>query len=312
MALLLLSFALPPLLGRWTGTPDVVPATVRSRLLDEFDTERRPIALLFDPMRRVDPQSLPSLVVFVARADDRRPRQPIPLLYNARFALPAGRYAVELLGAAPTPESEVRELKGSLALQLGRIGAPVRQWDIDIALPGIWGRSFDLPIDVNLVGFHGSPEVEQARPALRIRPVSIVDAHARLPGEEVLATRQMAHATLFFHDDLAAPEGDGFWTPGRARMTMTVAASHQRPPRVLLRAGPVATRLELITDAWRQEITLDPLAQRLLDLPMPSSDVTRLVIETSTGFVPARFDPASHDERLLGCWVEVDQPEPLH
>jgi hypothetical protein len=322
VSVLLLSLALPPMLGRWTGTPAAVPETVRSRLLDEFDTARRPIALLFDPMRRVDPQTLPSLVEFVARPEDRRPRQPIPLLYNARFALPAGRYAVELIAAPPKPNAmqtsdtgsspQVRELKGSLALQLGRIGAPARQWDIDISLPGIWGRGFDLPIDVNLVGFHGSPEVEQAGPSLRIRAVSIVDAHARLPDEEVLATRQMAHATLFFHDELAVPEGDGFWTPGRARMTMTVAASHERPPRVLLRAGPVATRLELITEAWRQEITLDPLAQRLLDLPMPTSDVTRLTIETSTGFVPARVDPASHDERMLGCWVEVDQPEPLH
>jgi len=308
--MLVLSWVLPLLLGRWTGTPDVVLIAMRSRLLDEYDTERRPIAMLFDPMRRIDPQSLPLMVEFVARPDDRRPKQPIALLYNARFALPAGRYAVELVSKAN--EAPMPELKGTLALQIGRIGAPARQWDIDIALSGMWGRSFDLPINANLVGFKGSPEVEQAKPSLRIRPVSIVDAHVRRPDEEVLATKFLAHASLFFHDELAVPEGDGFWTPGRASMTLTVAAPHDHPPRVSLRAGPVPTKVLLETESWRQEIDLEPGLERVIDLPMPVGDVTRLTIETRTGFVPARFDSNSHDDRLLGCWVAIGALDPLH
>jgi hypothetical protein len=276
---------------------------MRSHLLDEFDTARRPIAVVFDPIRRVDPQSLPLLVEFVAQPDDKRPKQPIPLLYNARFALPAGRYAVELVSKANTP---VHELKGTLSLQLGRIGAPAREWDVDIAMPGMWGRAFDLPIDVNLVGFHGSPEVEQARPSLRIRPISVVDAHARVPVDEVLSARISTHATVFFHDEKAMPDGTGFWTPGRSSLTVTVAAQHEKPPRISVRAGPVPTSVKLITENWRQDIDLEPGAQRVLDLPIPASDLTRLTIETRTGFVPARVDSASHDERLLGCWVEVD------
>jgi hypothetical protein len=318
-AMLLVSLILPLLAGRWGAAPAIVPMSVRSRLLDEFDAARRPVAMLFDPLRRVDPQSLPPLVEFVARADDRRPKQPIPLLYNARFALPAGRYAVALVsatndarsgGATPAPES--RTLTGTLAMQLGRVGPPARRWDIDISFPGVWGRAFDLPIDVGFVGFHGSPEVEQAKPVLRIRPVSIVDAHARLPDLEVIATHPLADATLFFHDDLALPEGAGFWTPGRSRFVLTVAAAHEHPPRVRLRAGPVRTSVRLAAEGWHEDVTLEPLAERDLTLPMPAGNVTRLVFETSTGFVPSRLDPANHDDRLLGCWVELNPADPLH
>jgi hypothetical protein len=315
MSVLVLSLVVPLAMGRWVASPEPLPLLVRSRLLDEFDAARRPVALLFDPFRRVDPQSLPPLVEFVARAEDRRPRQPIPLLYNARLALPAGRYAVELVSPAPktgAPAMPSRALTGTLSLQLGRVGPPARQWDINTSLPGMWGRGFDLPIDVSFVGFHGSPEVDEAKPSLRIRPVSIVDAHARLPNEEVLSTMPLSNATLFFHDDVYLPEGHGFWTPGSGRMVVTVVASHDHPPRMRLRAGPAATNVRLSTEGWRQEVPLDPHGQRELTLPMPSSDVTRLVIETSSGFVPARFDPASHDQRVLGCWVEMEPTEPLH
>jgi hypothetical protein len=315
LSVLLLSLLVPLVMGRWVTPPEALPLLVRSRLLDEFDATRRPVALLFDPFRRVDAQSLPPLVEFVARAEDRRPRQPIPLLYNARLALPAGKYAVELVSPAPksgTPAAAPRSLTGTLSLQLGRVGPPARQWDINTTLPGMWGRGFELPIDVNFVGFRGSPEVEQAQLPLRIRPVSIVDAHARLPNEEVLSTLPLANATLFFHEDQYLPEGHGFWTPGGGKLAVTVVASHDRPPRMRLRAGPAATTVRLSAEGWRQDIPLDPHGQRELTLPMPASDVTRLVIETNAGFVPARFDPASHDQRVLGCWVELDPADPLH
>jgi hypothetical protein len=141
--------------------------------------------------------------------------------------------------------------------------------------------------------------------------VSIVDVHARLPAREVLATHAAAHAAMFFHNDSVVPEPNGFWLPGRSRLAVTVAASHLHPPRLRLRAGPVPTRLRLIAPGWQQDVTLEPRAQRDVVLPIPATDVTRLVFETSTGFVPASLDWRSHDRRLLSCWVELDPPDPL-
>ena len=70
----------------------------RSELLDRFDGTQRPIAIVYDPWRRIDPASAPPLVELVAQPErSRRPRQPIPLLYNARWSLPAGRYSIELI-----------------------------------------------------------------------------------------------------------------------------------------------------------------------------------------------------------------------
>jgi hypothetical protein len=35
------------------------------------------------------------------------------------------------------------------------------------------------------------------------------------------------------------------------------------------------------------------------------SGVLRVIIETSTGFVPARLDPTSQDQRSLGAWITM-------
>jgi len=310
-AIVLVSVLFPPLLARSIAAgPAPVPPSARSRLLDEFDAARRPIALVYSPLRRVDPQTLPPLVEFVARADEQRPKQPAPLLYNARFALPAGRYAVELVSSSPQSGA----LTGTLALQLGRVGSPSRTWAVDVTIPGVWGRAFDLPIDVGFVGFRGSPEIERAKPAIRIRPVSIADAHERLPEREVLATRALGggDAMLFFHNDVVLPEHDGFWTPGHSTMVVTVAAPRGRPARLRLRAGPVRTDVRLSAESWRQDVTLEPNSVREVTVPVPASGAMRLAIETSSGFVPARFNPADHDERLLGCWVELDPQDSIH
>ncbi len=75
----------------------------RSELLDRFDGTHRPVAIVYDPWRRIDPASAPPLVELIARPTDHRPRQPIPLLYNARWSLPAGRYSIELIAPSSSP-----------------------------------------------------------------------------------------------------------------------------------------------------------------------------------------------------------------
>ncbi len=165
---------------------------------------------------------------------------------------------------------------------------------------------------MNFVGFRGSPEIEKARPALRIRPVSIVNEHERLPADEVLATRALGDTTFFFHSDLSLPEQDGFWTLAHKTMIVTVAAPNTHPPRLRLKAGPVRSDVRLTAEGWRQDIALEPQAVRDVTVPMPASGVTRLSIATTGGFVPAKLNPTVHDERLLGCWVELDPQDSIH
>jgi hypothetical protein len=44
---------------------------------------------------------------------------------------------------------------------------------------------------------------------------------------------------------------------------------------------------------------------RRIALPPMRSGVLRVIIETSTGFVPARLDPTSQDQRSLGAWITM-------
>ncbi len=196
----------------------------RSELLDRFDGTHRPIAIVYDPWRRIDPASAPPMVELIARPTDRRARQPIPLLYNARWSLPAGRYSIELIASAraanrpPVPDAanggQPGALTGTLSLQLGYSGRAAREWQVSMGTPGVWGRTFDLLTDINLVGFRASPEIERAGPMIRIRPETIVDVHARLPPAEIVSAALLGDTTVYFHDRRTQAEGDGFWTPG--------------------------------------------------------------------------------------------------
>src|SRR5207253_74747 len=71
-------------------------ARARAPILDEFDARRRPIAILYDPLARLSPQDVLAHVRFTARPGQRTARQPLDLLWNARFSLPAGEYRLAL------------------------------------------------------------------------------------------------------------------------------------------------------------------------------------------------------------------------
>lgn len=284
----------------------------RSELLDSFDGTHRPIAIVYDPWRMIDPASAPPLVEFIARPTDRRARQPIPLLYNARWSLPAGRYSIELIAspnsAAASTNGGGNSLTGTLSLQLGYSGRAAREWPVSMGTPGVWGRTFDLLTDINLVGFRASPEIERAGPMIRIRPETVVDAHARLPPAEIVSAATLGDTTIYFHDRRTHAEGDGFWTPGSSTIMLTVASARGSAPVLALRAGPVRTAIVLDAQDWRERISLEPHGERRVTLPASKSGMLRVLIETSTGFVPARIDPTSQDERSLGVWISAPAP----
>jgi hypothetical protein len=287
--------------------PNLMTVQVRSALLDHYDAARRPLAIVFDPWRRVAPESVPALVQFVARPEDRRPRQPIPLLYGARWALPAGRYSVTLV----FPRGRADAVQGSIALQVGRTGAPMQTWDVAVGAPGVWGRTFELPIDANLVGFIASPGVLDAAPELRVTAESTVDAHLRLPPAETLGSTMLGGTRVYFHDERLWPDGHrGFWTAGSSATAVTLAPGMMWHGAVMrLQAGPVPTQVRVRTGKHDERVTLAAHAVRDVPLPSPGGAPFRLTLDTGDGFVPARTEPGNTDERLLGCHVEiVDQP----
>ncbi|HUP38605.1 MAG TPA: hypothetical protein VM115_00685 [Vicinamibacterales bacterium] len=279
-----------------------VEGRVTFPLLETFDPVARPIALRYEGFPIVSPDALPPLFAASAVSGQRTDRQPVRVVLNARFRLPAGRYVLDLKGsdaAASMPPS-------SLSLQLGREGRPIESWPLTLAPGQRSRRDFDVPLDAEFVGFRATRQAEQAIAELRVSPRSVVESRKRVPAGTVLAAATFAPVRIFFHDSLSYPETEGFWVKGRATARMTMLKVKQSDTGVLLavHSGARPNVVTLTTPDWSQKLELVPgMTQRVL---VPSNAGDRfipLTISSADGFVPAEVEPGSSDPRLLGAWI---------
>jgi hypothetical protein len=277
-------------------------ARARVPLLDRFDLVRRPAAFLYDPLSRITSAEALSRVTLIARPGLRIAPQPLDLLWNARFALPAGEYHLRVTRTAAASAAAT-----NLGLQIGRAGLPVERWDVTGA---VWEHRFVLPIDATFVGFRAATDLGKGDGELRIAPVRIVDESQRVARPPIISAVRYGAVTVFFHDDFVAGEPAGYWTPGRASTQITYAANAASAIDVAVRCGPVANQVTLTTPGWQERLALEPGEARRVAVPtiaQPELNVRVAPLEVSVrnGFVPAVVDRASTDRRLLGCWIEM-------
>jgi hypothetical protein len=274
----------------------------RVPLLDGFDRSRRPTALLYDPLSRVAGADALSHVLLVARPGLRTAPQPIELLWNARFALPAGVYRLRLT------RSDAAAADSTVSLQIGRTGPPLDTWKV--AGP-LWEHQFVLPVDAALVGFRAQPDLANANGELQLTPMSIVDESRRIARPPVIGTRRYGSATVFFHDNQVFAEPGGYWTRGRATAQVTYVTSAESPATidVMASCGPIPNRVTFSTPEWRRRLAIEPGAPQRVTIPVGDLSglgvqAAPITIEVESGFVPAAADPAATDRRFLGCWIE--------
>ncbi len=295
----------PLVLGAWLK-PDVAPADrARIRMLDTFDPHARPFAVVYDPFTRIDAADVPARFELTARPGSRRAASPVPLLLNARFALPAGRYTVRLTPGGDAPEGR---LEGHLALQGGRHGGALAEWRVKTE--GAWQDTFDLPVDVSFVGLRASDGLAAATAGLSIMPARVMPTLDRIAAGEVLGSTLLAGRFVFlFHDGASYPESNGFWVRGEAGASISVLSRTGRltlPVRLRLRNGPRPNVVRITTPADTQEIRLGPRETKDIRVaPTPLDGTLRMIVHPERGFVPSRTEPGNSDDRLLGCWVEV-------
>ena len=149
-AVLLVSLLVPAVLDRWRAPAPGPGVRAQMALLSDFDAQRRPLGVVYDPLRRVPSSAIPPLLAFVAGPRARGERTGVDLLYDARWSLPAGRYELCLDGRG-------RTIQGEIGLQVGRVGPPLRTWTI--APAARWTTTLDLPANARFVGFRASPEL---------------------------------------------------------------------------------------------------------------------------------------------------------
>ncbi len=297
------SAVVPLWFGSFSAPPVPAQLRVSAPALDAYDAMARPIAIVYDPFRPALPEQVAELVQFSATPGARRSSQPVRVLLNARLSLPAGTYRLTI---EPRP---AQRLTGTLGLQVGRIGIPRETWQVDAAPGAAWETSFALDMDAGFVGLRATREFEQATGKLQVRPVTIVDANRRLTRPPVLAAAEYYEVPVYFHDDHAYVEPNGFWARGRTTHDLTIGLRQgAQPPgvRLQLHSGDGITRVHLATPAWSDVVSLTSgTPQSILVPALASQRLLPLTITPESGFVPSQRHAGVNDDRLLGCWVEV-------
>jgi hypothetical protein len=299
-ASLLVALIVMPLLPL---TPEWPPLDVRARarlpIIDEFDAVARPVAIVYSPLRFTSPAELVAYASMGAEAGLRTDPQPIRVLHNGRFSLPAGTYRVEVdWNGARAGET--------IGLQIGRTGEPFQQWTVE-ARPGEqWNTEFWLPLDASFVGLRGSPELERVIERVRFVPISVTNAGERPNGPTVIAASRSGPASVFYYDVNVSPEGAGFWVWGSRRTRVTFARRSASDPLVLrVHSGPIDNRLHLTAFGWRHTENLKPQLPVEVEVTPGAGELVTLDLEADLSFVPRELDSQSSDTRSLGVWVEV-------
>ena len=281
-------------------TPPPVDLSARSHLdaLDQFDAAARPLAIVYRPLhvsRAGGPLPMLSLSV---KAGQRIDPQPLRVIHNGRFSLPAGTYSISVEFADDAPQQAM-----PLSIQVGRMGPPlvteqVRPSDKE------WHTSLQLPADAAFVGLRGPVELERAIVSITIFPSTVVSAGQRPSIPAVLAAAQYGTARVMFHDELV-PEAAGFWTFGQRDGRISIAVPRGKSAHLRVHSGSAPNRATFRSGSWNQR--LEMLPGQAYDVALPSSDngVSTITISTESGFSPAQIDPASKDTRYLGIWIEV-------
>jgi hypothetical protein len=302
VALLAVASTVPYLPAGASLPPIDLGARSRLTTLDGFDARVRPAAIIYDPIRNVPASSVLPEVRLGVRPGQRTDPQPIRVIHNGRFSLPAGTYDL-----AVTFGDQVPSRPTPLSLQVGRVGPALQSWMLQPAAGETWRTSLWLALDAGFVGFRGPAEMERAIAAITITPTAVVDAGARPHLGEVLASAIYSGVMFYFHNEQMYPEPNGFWTIGRRSAEVTVAVAPQRTEPVVLRmhSGARANHVTITTFGWRREISLVPGQAAEVELPVVAGGVIPLTIATADGFSPSEVDPASKDNRTLGIWVEL-------
>jgi hypothetical protein len=298
LAVISTSAALPL---RANSSPFNVEGRVIFPMLETFNPRLRPIALHYNPFSVISPADLPPLFSLAAVPGQRRDRQPVRVVLNARFRLPAGEYEIDV------KKSDVETIPdASLGLQIGRDGPPLEVWPLILGPDGHFRRRFRVPLDAEFVGFRTARKVEPAIAELRLRARHVEAAPQRFRAPTVRSAADFGVARAFFHDGNAYPEREGFWAKGRTTTRLTIQKSTDRSGAVMLaiHSGARPNTVTLTTSDWSDRLELVPGLTSRIVIPSGSRELfIPLSITTDGGFVPAEVDDTSKDRRQLGAWI---------
>jgi len=210
--------------------------------------------------------------------------------------LPAGRYRLwaDLTSAGTFDAS----------LLAGRSDGPFESWPIASEGAGALSRDLILPVGVAAVRVRVTGGARSAIRALWLQP----EFGEWQPGPA--AHRRAASARRYGRVAVYAMAGaylepDGLWTAGGRTAELVVQTDRGERLAVLkMRAGPVATSVEVRAGQFDVAADLAPGEERDLAIPVSADGSAFVTIETGRSFRPSEIDPSSGDRRWLGVRLD--------
>lgn len=279
----------------WTRYDNLAisPSSSQLAFLQEWDPEWHPHEIQLSPVAVLShAEVMPRLQLDTPNRGPRpgsdRPLLSVPLL-------PAGEYELVAVGT-PT-------IAGTLDVVVGRSVQTIEHFDLADRPAGFTGVVLRLPVLVHSITIRGDERARASLPHLMLRPRSVRRPSERLTDAYARRASRYATTRVFFLDEYPFMEPAGFWTRGGGPTDLVIDADPGSADSLLVRAGPVATRVTLSAGEWQADYALQPGQVQTVQLPGLGHPL-RLLIETSAAFRPAALDPASSDLRDLGVWVE--------
>jgi hypothetical protein len=282
----------------WESRRDdgLLPVPAQMEFLRHAATERHAVRIGLQPLRRIERSALPRqlrihpelVTVPEGPAGDAAPLFTVP-------TVPAGEYHLR---------ARLRDAGGRLYIGIGRDPRPIDSGEADSTM------TLRLPVDVTAVLIRGDDAARRNVRGLVIEPVSLVSPVDRLTDDFATAVMKYGETTVFFLDRSSFPEPEAFWVGGGRDASLVLAPATPSPSApLLLRNAPVENRVMIQSDAWREELRLQPGEERRLDVPLDARRGSSLIRFTvSSGFRPSDIDATSADHRFLGVWVKLLDP----
>ena len=284
-------------------TTHLVPVNLNARasltLLDGFDADTRPMAIKYDPFELLPANAIVPLASLSVAPGTRGDNQPIRVLHNGRFSLPAGQYHLDVEWATDAPNVM------PLGLQVGLLEPAWQTWQVQPQRGAHWTADINLPVDAPFLALRGATDLERAVALVSIQPTNVLDAGDRPRVPAIQTASQIGSTMVLYHDDRASMEPMGFWVIGGSTARVTFARDAHDTPLVLrIHSGLKPNRVLVSSRGWQETMYLNARTPQDITLPDSERRVVTVDIRAEDGFRPRDFDPASPDPRFLGAWVQ--------
>ncbi|MEP7307132.1 MAG: hypothetical protein ABJA98_16590 [Acidobacteriota bacterium] len=280
------------LVWRSNGVTPTTAANASAALRRSFAADAGQLGVRYSPFR-----VLAASDVVLAATREEWPGTMRPLsgpLVSLQYPLAA---TYELVATVARPGA------GRLSVVLDREFGAAWSWVVPDQ-PGEWRQTFTLPTPATGMLVDADAATRRTLNRLVLRPVQLLD-HGGLANIRPLHAVRYGPAVVMLLGGHVYVEPGGAWIAGGSEADLAIAPDPGNGIRLFLRNSPVDNRVTLTSGAWRQELTLTPREERLLDVPVDKgTGGARVRVSCASGARPSDVEH-SDDTRLLGCWIET-------